>query len=175
MHMVIGKAKRLFAAHARHAMLAASLSLGLLGSTVSRAGVLSESDFKQAESMKPLFAKLMNDLVETAKRPDVPSGDIGCINSTIRELMQISDELTSYEYLITMEKDLTDIGDDNPLRGVVKFAVEKTNFILTSERKRLVQLSEQCAKYPIGFGKAQEALKVIDTTTGILSSIGERL
>jgi hypothetical protein len=175
MRMVIGKARRLFAAHARHAMLAASLALGLLGSSVSRAGVLSESDFKQAESLKPLFAKLMNDLVETAKRPDVPSGDVGCINSTIRELLQISDELASYEYLITMEKDLTDVGDDNPLRGVVKFAVEKTNVILTGERKRLVQLSEQCARYPVGLGKAQEALKVIDTTTGILGSIRERL
>lgn len=156
-------------------MLAASFALGLLGSSGSRAGVLSQSDFKQAESLKPLFAKLMNDLVETAKRPDVPSGDNGCINSTIRELLQISDELASYEYLITMQKDLTDVGDDNPLRGVVKFAVDKTNVILASERKRLVQLSEQCAKYPVGFRKTQEALKAIDTTTEILSSIRERL
>ncbi|MCC8956039.1 hypothetical protein H8B02_22185 [Bradyrhizobium sp. Pear77] len=117
----------------------------------------------------------MADLVETAKRSDVPNGDIVCINSTIRELLQISDELATYEYLITMEKDLTDVGDDNPLRGVVKFAVEKTNVILTSERKRLVQLSEQCVKNPVGFGKAQEVLKVIDTTTGILSSIHARL
>lgn len=173
MRMVIGKSKRPFAT--RHVMLAASFALGLLGSSVSRAGVLSESDFKQAERLKPLFAKLMADLVETAKRPDVPSGDLGCINSTIRELLQISDELASYEYLITMEKDLTDVGDDNPLRGVVKFAVDKANVILASERKRLVQLSEQCARNPIGFAKAQDALKVIDTTTGILSSIRQRL
>ncbi|MBR0796028.1 hypothetical protein JQ615_11570 [Bradyrhizobium jicamae] len=117
----------------------------------------------------------MTDLVETAKRPDVPNGDVVCINSTIRELLQISDELASYEYLITMEKDLTDVGDDNPLRGVVKFAVEKTNVILTSERKRLVQLSEQCVKNPVGVAKVQEAVRVIDTTAGILNSIRERL
>jgi hypothetical protein len=36
-------------------------------------------------------------------------------------------------------------------------------------------LSEQCAKYPVGLGKAQEALKVMDATTGILNSIRERL
>ena len=79
-------------------MLTAGLVLGLLCAGHSAAGVLSETDFKQAESLKPLFANLMTDLVETAKRPDVPSGDAGCINSTIRELLQISDELASYEW-----------------------------------------------------------------------------
>ena len=141
----------------------------------SIAGVLSESDFRQAESLKPLFANLMNDLVETAKRPDVSSGDAGCINSTIRELLQISDELASYEYLITMEKDLTDFGDKNPMRDIVKFAVDKSNTILTSERKRLVQLSDQCTKFPLGQGKAQQAVTIIDTTAGILASIRARL
>ncbi|TWB87141.1 hypothetical protein FBZ93_12372 [Bradyrhizobium macuxiense] len=175
MRTLSGKARRLFAAHTKRAVLVTSVALGLVWSPGLRAGVLSESDLKQAEGLKPLFANLMTNLVETAKRPDVPNGDIVCINSTIRELLQISDELASYEYLITMEKDLTDVGDDNPLRGVVKFAVDKTNVILTSERKRLVQLSEQCSKNPVGFGKAQEALRVIDTTTGILSSIRERL
>jgi hypothetical protein len=140
-----------------------------------RAGILAESDFKQAESLKPLFANLMNDLVETAKRSDVASGDIGCINSTIRELLQISDELASYEYLITMGKEMTDVGDDASLRDVVKFAVEQSSMILTGERKRLVQVSDQCSKYPLGSGKIQEALKVIDSTTGILTSIRSRL
>ena len=72
-------------------------------------------------------------------------------------------------------KDLTEVGDDNATRGVVKFAVEKTSSILSNERKRLVALSEQCAKYPVGLGKAQDALKVIDATTGILDSIRQRL
>jgi hypothetical protein len=156
-------------------MLAASLVLGLFLPNVCYAGVLSESDFRQAESLRPLFANLMNDLVETAKRPDVSSGDASCINSTIRELLQISDELASYEYLITMEKDLTDFGDQNPMRDIVKFAVDKSSTILTSERKRLVQLSDQCTKNPLGQGKAQQAVAIIDTTTGILASIRGRL
>jgi hypothetical protein len=173
--MTIEKSRHLHATHKRKAMLTAGLVLGLLCTGNSAAGVLSETDFKQAENLKPLFANLMTNLVETAKRPEVPSGDAGCINSTIRELLQISDELASYEYLITMQKDLTEAGDDNATRNVVKFAVDKTSSILSSERKRLVALSEQCAKYPVGLGKAQEALKVIDATTGILNSIREGL
>ncbi|QOG23932.1 hypothetical protein FOM02_36315 [Bradyrhizobium sp. SEMIA] len=139
------------------------------------AGVLSEGDFRQAESLRPLFANLMNDLVATAKRPDVSSGDADCVNSAIRELLQISDELASYEYLITMEKDLIDFGDKNPMRDIVKFAVDKSSAILMSERKRLVQISERCTKYPLGQGKIEQALTIIDTTTGILASIRARL
>ena len=156
-------------------MLAASLALGLFLPGVCCAGILSESDFRQAESLKPLFANLMSDLVETAKRPDVSSGDAGCINEIIREFLQISDELASYEYLITMEKDLTDFGDNSPMRGIVKFAIDNTSTILTSQRKRLVQLSDQCTKYPLAQGKTQQAVTVIDKTTGILASIRARL
>jgi hypothetical protein len=171
----IGTTKLSFPARAQRKMLAASLVLGLILPSVCCAGVLSESDFRQAESLRPLFANLMNDLVETAKRPDVSSGDAGCINSAIRELVQISDELASYEYLITMEKDLTDFGDKNPMRDIVKFAVDKSSTILMSERRRMVQLSDQCAKYPLGQGKTQQAVTIIDTTTNILASIRGRL
>ena len=116
-------------------MLAASLALGLFLPSVCCAGILSESDFRQAESLKPLFANLMNDLVETAKRPDVSSGDAGCINEIIRELLQISEELASYDYLITMEKDLTDFGDNNPMRGIVKFAIDNSSIDLDERKK----------------------------------------
>src|SRR5689334_23322753 len=172
MHGLIGTTRL---ARAQRKMLAASLVLGLLLPGVCCAGVLSESDFRQAESLRPLFANLMNDLVATAKRPDVSSGDADCVNSAIRELLQISDELASYEYLITMEKDLIDFGDKNPMRDIVKFAVDKSSAILMSERKRLVQISERCTKYPLGQGKIEQALTIIDTTTGILASIRARL
>lgn len=165
----------LFPAQAQQAIAAIGLFVTLSIPSPLSAGILSESDFKQVESLKPLFANLMKDLVETAKRPDVASGDAGCINSTIRELLQISDELASYEYLITMQKEMTDVGDDASMRDVVKFAVENSNMILTGERKRLVQVSDQCSKYPLGFGKTQDALQVIDKTTGILMSIRSRL
>ena len=175
MHGLIGTTRLSCPARAQRKMLAASLALGLFLPSTCCADILSESDLRQAESLKPLFGNLMKDLVETAKRPDVSSGDAGCINEIIRELLQISEELASYEYLITMEKDLTDFGDNNPMRGIVKFAIDNTNTILMSERKRLVQLSDQCTKYPLAQGKTQQAVNIIDKTTSILASIRARL
>lgn len=147
----------------------------MLAPVVSRSGVLSESDFKKVEAIKPLFQNLMGDLVQTSKRSDISSGDVDCVMSTIRELLQISDELSSYEYLITIEKEVTDFGDNSPVKGVVKFAIEKSNTILAEERKRLVQLSDRCSRFPLAFGKTQQALQFIDTTTNLLNSIQVRL
>ena len=155
--------------------LSFGLAITLLASNASGGGVLSESDFKKVEDIKPLFQNLMGDLVQTSKRPDISSGDADCIKSTIRELLQISEELSSYEYLITIEKEMTDFGDNSPMRDIVKFAVEKSNTILASERKRLAQLSDQCTRFPLSFGKTQQALQFIDTTTNILNSIQVRL
>jgi hypothetical protein len=137
--------------------------------------VLSEADFKKVEAIKPLFQTLMGDLVQTAKRPDISTGDAECIMSTMRELLQISEELSSYEYLITIEKEMTDFGDNSPVKGVVKFAIEKSNTILADERKRLAQLSDSCSRLPLAFGKTQQALQFIDTTTNLLTSIQVRL
>jgi hypothetical protein len=147
----------------------------LVGATASNSGVLTENDVKRVEAIKPLFQSLMVDLVETSRRPDISGGDADCVKSAIGELTQISDELSSYEYLITIEKEMTDFGENNPMRGIVKFAVEKSNTILTSERKRLTQLSDRCTNFPLSFGKTQQAIRVIDTTTSILNSIQERL
>ncbi|HWX30608.1 MAG TPA: hypothetical protein VNZ53_24595, partial [Steroidobacteraceae bacterium] len=80
----------------------------LLLPAASRAGVLSESDLQKVEALKPLFANLMSDLSQTAKRSDVAAADASCINSTIQELLQISDELASYEYLIGMDREIKD-------------------------------------------------------------------
>ena len=156
-----------------------SLALGIailaLAPDVSSGGVLTESDFKKVETIKPLFQNLMGDLVQTMKRPEISTGDAECINSTVRELLQISEELSSYEYLITIEKEMTDFGENSPVKGVVKFAIEKSNAILTEERKRLAQLSDRCSRFPLAFGKTQLALQFIDTTTNLLSSIQVRL
>ncbi|MGA7805022.1 MAG: hypothetical protein WCB02_10425, partial [Bradyrhizobium sp.] len=126
----VRKRQRRLPAQARQVTAVMGLVVILLMPIASIGRILSESDFKQAESLKPLFANLMNDLVATSKHPDATSGDVGCVNSTIRELLQISDELASYEYLITMEKEITDVGDDSPMRDVVRFAVEKSDMIL---------------------------------------------
>jgi len=156
-----------------------SLALGVamlaLAPDVSSSGVLTENDFRKVEAIKPLFQNLMGDLVQTLKRPDLSTSDADCINSTVRELLQISEELSSYEYLITIEKEITDFGDNSPVKGVVKFAIEKSNTILTEERRRLAQLSDRCSRFPLAFGKTQAALQFIDTTTNLLNSIQVRL
>jgi hypothetical protein len=165
-------------ASSRHRWIA-WLLLGFLGlmlaPSAASSGVLSESDLKKVEDIKPLFQNLMADLVQTSKRPDISTGDADCITSTIRELLQISEELSSYEYLITIEKEIKDFGDNSPVQGVVKFAIEKSNTILTDERKRLVQLSDRCSRSQLSFAKTQQALQFIDTTSNLLSSIQARL
>jgi hypothetical protein len=167
------------ASGAGRACMMKSLGLGLaiilLAPGVCSSGVLTESDLKKVEDIKPLFQNLMGDLVQTSKRPDISSADADCVKSTIRELLQISDELSSYEYLITIETEMTDFGDNNSMRGIVRFAIEKSNTILTAERKRLAQLSDQCTRFPLSFGKTQQALQFIDTTTNILNSIQAHL
>jgi hypothetical protein len=155
--------------------LAVGAAMLVLAPDVSRSGVLNESDFKKVETIKPLFQNLMIDLVQTSKRSDISSGDADCVMSTIRELLQISEELSSYEYLITIEKEITDSGDNSPIKGVVKFAIEKSNTILAEERKRLLQVSERCSRFPLALGKTQQALQFIDTTTNLLNSIQVRL
>ena len=151
------------------------VTIGLLLPAASKAGVLSEADLQKVEALKPLFASLMTDLSQTVRRPDVAAADVNCINSTIQELLQISDELASYEYLIAMDRDIKDFGDKNPMRDLVKFAADKSSTILTSERKRLAQPSDQCARSPVASSKTQETLRVIDTTTDVLTAIRDRL
>jgi hypothetical protein len=162
-------------AAARQGTLALGVIAALLLPAASKAGVLSENDLQRVEALKPLFANLMSDLSQTAKRSDVAAADVNCINSTIQELLQISDELASYEYLIAMDRDIKDFGDKNPMRDLVKFAADKSSAILTSERKRLAQLSDQCARLPVASSKTQETLQVIDTTTVVLTSIRDHL
>jgi hypothetical protein len=159
----------------RTSLMIAGVALAIFASDASNGGVLTEREFAKVDGIKPLFLNLMGDLVETSKRSDLSDGDADCIKSAIRELVQISDELSSFEYLITIEKEMTDFGENNPMRGIVKFAVEKSNTILAGERKRLTQLSDRCTRFPLSAGKTQQAIQVIDTTAGILTSIHGRL
>lgn len=157
------------------ALAALAFAILMLAPTTSSGGVLSESEVRKVEGIKPLFQNLMGDLIQTSKRADISSGDVDCITSTVRELLQISDELSSYEYLITIEREMTDFGDDSPMQGVVKFAIEKSNAVLAGERKRLAQLSDRCSRFPVAYAKMQQAIQFVDTTTNLLNAIQLRL
>ena len=154
--------------------LAFVLAIAILTTGVSNGGVLSEADVEKVEDIRPLFQNLMGDLVQTSRRPDISGGDADCVKSIIRELLEISQELSSYEYLITIEKDMINLNDDDSMRDVIKFAVDKSNTILSDERRRLAQLSE-CTRSPLSSGKTQQTLQFIDTTSGLLKSIQGRL
>ena len=160
---------------ARRNLPAVALAAALLLPAASQAGVLSENDLQKVDALRPLFANLMNDLSQTARRSDLAAGDLDCIKSTIHELLQISDELASYEYLIAMDRDIGGFDEKNPMKDLVKFAADKSSAILTTERKRLADLSAQCARFPVAAGKTQQTLQVIDATTGILTAIRDRL
>ena len=160
----------------RRPLVTACLALMMVLMTgASYGGILSDTDLKRVEGLRPLFESLMKDLVQASKRSDVSSGDASCINSMIQELLQISNELASYEYLIGMDKEIGAFDEKNPMRDIIKFAADKSNAILVTERKRLVQLSDQCSRFPTAAAKNQETLQVLDTTTGILTTIRDRL
>lgn len=160
-------------------MLAARLGwpgLALLFATnMCAAGVLSPGELKKVEDLRPMFAGLMGDLIQTAKRPDVSAIDAECVRSTIQNLVEISQELSSYEYLITIEKELTNVSDNDPTRDVVKFAIDQSTSILASQRKKIAQLPDQCARSAVAMAKSQQALQVVDVTAGVLGSIRSRL
>ena len=150
--------------------------LGLLVATnVCVAGVLSPADLKKVEDLRPMFAGLMGDLMQTSKRTDISAVDADCVRFTIQNLVEISQELSSFEYLITIEKELTSVSENDPTRDVVKLAVEQSTNILTSQRKKIAQLPDQCARSALALAKSQQALQIVDATTGILSSIRARL
>jgi hypothetical protein len=76
--------------------------------------------------------------------------------------------------IIRGREELTNVSDKDPTRDVVKFAVEQSTNILTSQRKKIAQLPDQCARSALALAKSQQALQVVDATTGILSFIRSR-
>src|SRR6516225_4394556 len=103
--------------------IAALLLATSLAPPVVHARVLSDADLDRIASIKKLSADVIADITMTSRRPDLSQADGDCVKSTLRSLMQIAGELQSYEYLITIESQLKDIGDDNSIRGILRFAV----------------------------------------------------
>ena len=150
----------------------------LVLATLSGAGsarVLDDGDRARIARIKPSFIEVMTDVSQSSQRPDLSKADGDCIRSALQALMQISEELRSYENLITIEGELSDFGDDNTLRSVVRFAVENALKVLENERRRMGELSEQCSRYPLAAGKTRQAIQFIEGTAGILRSLQPRL
>jgi hypothetical protein len=160
------------------ALLRAGLpALGVLAalSSLAPAAVLNEDDRSRIARIKPSFVQVMTDVSQSAQRQDLSQQDGDCIRSALQGLMQISEELRTYENLITIEGELNDFGDDRTLRSILRFAVDNALKVLESERRRLGELSDQCARYPLSAGKTRQAIQFIDGTTSILKSLQPRL
>jgi len=162
------------AALAVAAVTACLFSLAVL-QHAAHARVLTEADLERISSIKQLSTDVMTDITMISRRPDLSQTDGECIRSTLRSLTQIAGELQSYEYLITIESQLKDFDDDNSLRGVVRFAVDNALKILETERRRLADLSDQCARSPLSADKARQAKQFIESTQAILRSLQPRL
>jgi hypothetical protein len=155
-------------------LLAAAASLHFVAPP-AQARVLEDADLAQIGRIRSSFIEVMTDVSQSAQRTDLPSGDSECIKATMGALMQISQELGSYQYLMTIEGQLNDFGDDNTLRNIVRFAVENALKILDAERRKMGELSEQCARFPFSAGKTRQAIQFIEGTAAILRSVQPRL
>ncbi|GJD52733.1 hypothetical protein OPKNFCMD_5500 [Methylobacterium crusticola] len=139
------------------------------------ARVLSDGDLASIARIKPLYTDVLNDVARSAQNPDLAGMEGDCVRSTLRALLQIADELKGYEALITTAGELTDFGDDEALRNVLRFAVENALKILDTERRRLGELTETCGRSNLSSGKARQAIQFIDSTQAILRAVQPRL
>ena len=161
--------------HFDRLMRAAVLGIAVLIPGSIDARVLQEGDFARISEIKTSFVKVTGDIAQSLKRPDISSEDSECIKSALRELLQIAEELSSYEYLITIESEIGDFGDDTAMKGILQFALDRAVGLLDNERKRLNQLSDQCSRYPFSLGKTQQAINLVDSTRTVLQSLQPRL
>jgi hypothetical protein len=161
------------------ARAAAAVAAVLLATTEAQfsanARVLGDADLDRISSVRTLSTEVMTDITMLSRRPDLSPADSECVKSTLRSLMQIAGELQSYEYLITIESELKDFDDDNAIRGVLRFAVENALKILETERRRLIEIPDQCARSPISADKARQATHFIESTQSVLKSLQPRL
>ena len=158
-------------------MRAALLGLLLLGTwpDPGQARVLEDKDFERISEIKALFLNLTGDIARSLQVAGISAGEIDCMKRTLQDLAQASDELGSYEYLITIESQMDDYGDDRALKDILQYAVAKALDILETERKHMDQLSDQCSRFPLSVAKTRQAVQFIDATTAILNSIRPRL
>jgi hypothetical protein len=142
---------------------------------LAQARVLSQNDLERLSEMNAVFSKLTSDLAQSFKRPDISRDESDCIRSTWQDLNQTSEELSSYQYLIGIVSGIDDSGEEDAMRGLIRFALDKTIQVLEAERKRLSQVPDQCLRFPASVGMSQQALQFIDGTTSALKSIRPRL
>src|SRR5689334_10577924 len=106
---------------ARSAALMMLLVMSSAPSATAR--VLTEADLENISRIRAGFAEVVTDMSQALRRTDLPASETECVQSVLQELMQIAEELSSYEHLITIEQQIGDFGDDKAMKGLLRFAV----------------------------------------------------
>jgi hypothetical protein len=159
-------------------LLVAALTVFVTAQGFVEARVLEQKDLEIIAEIKTSYTSLkslMMDMAQSLRRLDLPSAEGECLKSALGDLQQILQELASYEYLLTIETEIPDFGDDNAMKGILRFAVDNAISILDTEHKRLNQLLDHCSRFPLSVGKTQQAVQFIDRIATILKSVRPRL
>jgi hypothetical protein len=159
-------------------LLVAALTVFVTAQGLVEARVLEQKDLEiiaQIKASATSLKSLMIDMGQSLTRLDLSSAESECLKSALGDLQQISQELASYEYLLTIETEIPDFDDDNAMKEILRFAVDNAISILDTEHKRLNQLLDNCSRFPLSAGKTQQAMQFIDRITTILKSVRPRL
>jgi hypothetical protein len=141
--------------------------------TLTKARVINEQDLQKISEINAIFTSLTNDIAQALKRA-APSDESNCLKSIQQEVVQTSQELSSYQYLVNIVGEMDDYGDDKSLKSLVRFALDKSIAMLDNERKRLSQVPEECIRFPSSAAATQQALRFIDMTSEALKSVRPR-
>jgi len=158
--------------------MACSVVLGLIvfisSTALAKAGVINQQDLAKISEIKTIFTSLTNDIARAVKGAGLSGPESDCLKSIQREVVQTSEELSSYQYLLNIVSEMDDYGDDKTLKSLVRFALDKSIAMLDNERKRLSQAPEECIRFPSSAAATQQALHFIDLTSEALKSVRPR-
>jgi hypothetical protein len=155
--------------------IAAALLVLVLSAAFAQAGGLTQNELERLSEMKAAFSKLTDELEQAFKRPGISRVESDCIKNTWQELNQTSEDLSSYRYLIDVVSGIRDSGEEDAMRGIIRFALDRTIQVLEADRKRVSQVPDQCRRFPASVAMSERTLQFIDGATAALKSFRPRL
>jgi hypothetical protein len=141
----------------------------------AEARTLQREDMEKVSAIRADFAAVMMDLGESLRAQGISEADWECINTIRQDLLHIAQELSGYEKLMTIEGELNEFSDERAVDPVVRFGLGRALEVLYSQRRRLIQPPDQCARLPLAVRKGQSVLQNIDATVITLEGIKSRL
>jgi hypothetical protein len=154
--------------------IGAMLLVLVLSAALGQAGVLTSNDLQKLSEMNAVFNKLTDELGQAFKRPNISRAESDCIRNTWQELNQISEDLGSYGYLIDIAGGGGDSSEEDAMRGIIRFAVDRAIQVLGAARKRLSPIPDQCLRFPTSVAASEQTLQFIDAATVALESARPR-